>query len=119
MDGTREVGDNIQAIQTATRENITRVEDSARAADFASEKANLSGETLEEIVALVASNASPVSSIASASEEQSAATGEMSSNMEKVNEIATRTVSKMAKAMVYTNDLTKLAEETHIVFKSL
>jgi len=119
MDATREVGQNIQAIQASTQENITRVDDSAKAAEIASEKANLSGETLEEIVSLVASNASQVSNIASASEEQSAATEEMSRNIELVNDIAVKTVTEMSTSMDYTKDLTNLAEETRIVIESL
>lgn len=119
MDATREVGENIQAIQQSTRENITRVEASARAAEQASGKANISGSTLEEIVTLVSNNAAQVSNIASASEEQSAATEEMSRNIEVVNDIATRTVSDMMRSTELTEELTRLAEETRQVIASL
>ncbi|MBI9081706.1 MAG: hypothetical protein JEY79_18445, partial [Pseudodesulfovibrio sp.] len=119
MDATRNVGENIRSIQASTQINISRVEDSANAAEIASGKANLSGETLEEIVNLVTNNASQISSIASASEEQSAATEEMSRNIELVNDIAVKTVSEMAKAREYTKELTKLAEETRLVIQSL
>jgi len=119
MDATREVGENIQAIQASTKENIQRVDESAHAAEEASEKANLSGSTLEEIVSLVANNAVQVSNIASASEEQSAATEEMSRNIELVNDIAAKTVTEMANSTGYTEELTQLAEETRKVIKSL
>ena len=56
---------------------------------------------------------------ASASEEQSAATEEMSRSIELVNDIAVKTVSEMAKSLEYTENLTKLAEETRIVIESL
>ncbi len=119
MDATREVGQNIQAIQASAKENIARVEESGKAVEIASEKANMSGETLEEIVSLVTNNAVQVSNIASASEEQSAATEEMSRSIELVNDIAVKTVSEMAKSLEYTENLTKLAEETRIVIESL
>ena len=119
MDATREVGENIQAIQSSTQENIARVEASAKAAEEASEKANTSGTTLEEIVALVSSNAAQVSNIASASEEQSAATEEMSRSIELVSDIATRTVSEMMRSTELTEELTRLAEETGKVIESL
>ena len=89
------------------------------AAEEASNKANLSGSTLEEIVALVTSNAVQVSNIASASEEQSAATEEMSRNIELVNDIATKTVGDMMNSTKYTEELTDLAEETREVIASL
>ncbi len=120
MDATREVGENIQAIQHSTQENILRVEASARAAEQASEKANTSGSTLEGIVTLVSNNdAAQVSNIASASEEQSAATEEMSRSIEVVNDIATRTVSEMMRSTELTEELTLLAEETRQVIASL
>ena len=119
MDATREVGENIEAIQLSTKENIARVEASAQAAEKASEKANISGSTLEEIVSLVSSNAAQVSNIASASEEQSAATEEMSRSIELVSDIATRTVSEMMRSTELTEELTRLAEETGKVIESL
>ncbi len=119
MDATREVGENIQAIQTSTRENINRVDASAKAAEEASVKANLGGETLGEIVTLVNSNAVQVSNIASASEEQSATTEEMSRNIELVSDIAARTVSEMSNSTGYTEELTELAARTRKVIESL
>jgi len=119
MDATSEVGENIRAIQNSAQVNITRVEASAKAAGEASEKANLSGSTLSEIVDLVSSNAAQVTSIASASEEQSATTEEMGRNIELVNDIASRTVTEMAEAMNATRELSLLAEETRKVIASL
>jgi methyl-accepting chemotaxis protein len=95
MAATKEVGESIHAIQDAARRNTSSMDSAVKAVEQATELANRSGESLEEIVRLSESTADQVRSIATASEEQSAASEEISRAVDEVNEIATQTSESM------------------------
>ena len=119
MSATKEVGDNIKAIQNSAHDNINTVELASEAVDQATERATLSGETLNGIVELAAQNASQVGSIASASEEQSAATEEISSAIQSVHSIATQTVEDMNNSIGSTERMQQLGIDLQAVIKKL
>ena len=95
MAATREVGAAIAGIQTGAKLNIQNVETSARLIEEATRMANMSGEALVHIVALVENAADQVRSIATAAEEQSAASEEINRSIEDVNRISTVTSEAM------------------------
>ena len=119
MGATKEVGDNIRAIQEAALRNVENVDRAADAVEQATEKANLSGETLAEIVQLAASSASQVDSIASAAEEQSAATEQITRSVESVHDIAMQTVQDMSRSTESTRRMAELAEDIRVVIDQL
>jgi len=119
MGATRDVGENIRAIQDSARENMGNMEQAAKAVTEATEKAELSGSTLTAIVGLSSDNAGQVRGIASAAGDQSAAADAMSSLIESVEEVATRTVSDMEDSNDAARELTGLAAEVHSVINEL
>jgi len=95
MTATREVGEAVAGIQDGARKNMENVERSGKTIEEASSMANASGEALRRIVTLVDSAADQVRSIAAASEEQSAASEEISAGIAGVNRISSETAGAM------------------------
>ncbi len=119
MAATKEVGDKITAIQGAASRNVENVDRAAEAVEQATDKANLSGATLAEIVQFASRSASQVESIASAAEEQSAATEQITRSVESVHDIAMQTVSDMSRSTENTRRMAELAEEIRVVIDEL
>jgi len=105
MTATREVGQTITAIQTGTLDNAAQVERMAEAASKASELARTSGGSLAEIVTLVETASDQVRAIATASEQQSAASEEINRAVDEVRELASRIAQAMSRAEQALRDL--------------
>ena len=95
MTATKEVGDAIRGIQEGARKNISNVEHAVSKIDVATGLASKSGEALDEIVLLVDLTTDQVRSIATASEQQSAASEEINRSIEDVNRISSETSDAM------------------------
>ncbi len=95
MSATKEVGDAIRGIQEGTKRNIANVERSVKAIEKSTEMADQSGHSLEAIVSMVDSTTDQVRSIATAAEEQSAASEEINRNILEINQISQETVTNM------------------------
>ena len=78
MSATREVGDAIGSIQAAARQNIESVDVAAKAVEEATALAEDSGGALEKIVQLSGGTSNQIQNIATAAEEQSATSEEIS-----------------------------------------
>jgi len=111
MTATKEVGDSIVAIQSATRNNTVSVERAVEAVTEATRLANESGESLRTILALSESTADKVRSIATASEQQSAASEQINRAIEEINAIATHTAEGMAESSIALQSLSEQASE--------
>ncbi len=98
MSATSEVGEAIGAIQQATRENTRSVENAVAAVDKATELVVLSGKALSEIVQLSEHSADRVRSIATAAEEQSAASEEITRALEEINALSGRITDGIGQA---------------------
>ena len=110
MTATREVGDAINAIQHSARTNVQNVEHSVSLIGEAAQLAGRSGESLQEIMALVDSASDQVRAIAAASEEQSAASEEINHSIEQVSQISAETSSAMLEAARAVNGLAEQAQ---------
>jgi methyl-accepting chemotaxis protein len=95
---TKEVGATIAAIQGGTQDNVHKVEQMAGAATQASSLARTSGGALNEIVSLVQTASDQVRSIATASEEQSAASEEITRSVDEIRELAGRISQGMTRS---------------------
>jgi PAS domain S-box-containing protein len=111
MVATKEVGEAIEAIQTGTRKNIDNTDLAAQAVQKAKELANLSGESLREIVVLVQDSSSQVGNIATAAEEQSATSEEINRAIEQISRISSETAEGMRFSAKALNNLLELAEK--------
>jgi len=98
MHATQEVGSAISAIQVGTRKTVGDMGAAGDAVGQASGLVVQAGERLEEIVSLVQGTTDQVRSIATASEEQSAASEEINRAVEDVSRIALETSGGMNRA---------------------
>jgi len=112
MHATKEVGDAIRGIQDGTRKNINNVERSGKTIETATLLAGQSGEALKEIVFLVESTSDQVRSIATASEQQSAASDEISHSIEDVRRISYETSESMRQS---SKAISELANQTQVL----
>ena len=107
MTATQEVGQAIRGIQEGTRKNIANVDKSAVAIESATTLSVRSGEALKQIFDLVERVNDQVQSIATASEQQSAASEEINRSVEQVSAISAETAQAMEQASSAVSELTQ------------
>jgi methyl-accepting chemotaxis protein len=95
MTATKEVAESIQGIQAGAATTIRNVEAAVGRIEEATVQAGKSGEALESIVRYVDESSLQVSSIATASEQQSAASDEINQSLGDVNRISVETAEAM------------------------
>ncbi len=105
MTATKQVGDAIHGIQQGTAKNIANVERTGTTIAQAVELSNTSGQALQEIVTLVEQAADQVRSIATASEEQSAASEEINRSIDDVQRISSETADAMIQSAKAVSEL--------------
>jgi methyl-accepting chemotaxis protein len=108
---TREIGDMIKGIQKQTNEAVTVMVQGVEEVDKGREESARSGEALNEILEQINSVAMQVSQIATAAEEQTATTGEISNNIHLINSITNKTSDDARESAREAAQLGKLAEE--------
>ncbi|PIE69542.1 MAG: chemotaxis protein [Deltaproteobacteria bacterium] len=111
MLATKEVGEAVTAIQQGAHVAITDMGDVAQLVDKSTAFVQQAGEALQGILGIVDTTADQVSTIATASEEQSAASEEITRHTGKVNQIARQTSASMEKSTQAVHDLTRLIKE--------
>ena len=84
---THEIGEMIKAIQSETREAVKVMNDGVHEVERGTEQATYSGEALERILDQINNLAMQVNQIATAAEEQTATTSEISCNMMRITDI--------------------------------
>ncbi|MDO9082805.1 MAG: methyl-accepting chemotaxis protein, partial [Humidesulfovibrio sp.] len=119
MTATNEVGAYIKAVQDSAKKNIEGTEATTRAIEESTATAGKSGEALREIVGMVERTADQVRSIATASEEQSAASEEISHTTEDINRIASETAQAMNESAHAVSDLSRLAQELRKIINNM
>ena len=98
MTATQEVGQAITGIQQGTRKNIHNVEQAGVSIEEAAKLSAQSGESLKQILEFVHMVNDQVQSIATASEQQSAASEEINHSVEQVATISAETAQAMEQA---------------------
>lgn len=119
MHATQDVGDAVQRIQTHARENVQAVDLAAQDIQASTEAATQSGQFMEEIVGIVDDTALQVASIATASEEQSAASEQINRAVSEVTRVASQTAEGMAVSARALVEISGLVEELDTVVQSL
>jgi methyl-accepting chemotaxis protein len=97
MEATREVGQVIEAIQTGARGAVAGMDSAAAEVERATGQARQSGEALGEIVSIVEATADQVRSIATAAEQQSAASTQIGRTVKSVRDISSDTLDGMTR----------------------
>ena len=110
MASTQDVGNAIKAIQESTSKSMTGVDNAVERIGEATELASRSGQALQEIVATVEATGDQVNAIATASEEQSAASEEINQSIVQVNDMSRQTAGAMAEASKAVSDLAAQAQ---------
>ncbi len=110
MTATKEVGDSIEAIQSAADRNVSAMERAVGDLGHATELSNTSGSVLQEIVQGAEQSADQIQSIATAAEEQSAASEEINQSIDEINSIAMDTAKGVAETTDALQKLTDQAE---------
>jgi methyl-accepting chemotaxis protein len=108
---TREIGEMIKAIQSETRGAVAAMEQGVRQVETGTEEAAKSGLALRDILELVNDVAMQVNQIATAAEEQTATTGEISSNMNQITEVVQLTSQGAQESATAASQLSGHAEE--------
>ena len=110
MTATQEVGQAVRGIQEGTRKNIQNVDNAGSAIEEAANLSVSSGESLTKILELVNLVNDQVQSIATASEEQSAASEEINRSVEQVASISAETAQAMEHASRAVADLAQQSQ---------
>ena len=110
MASTTDVGNAIKAIQDSAAKSMAQVDDAVSRIEQATDLATRSGDALKEIVNMVDNTADQVRSIATASEQQSATSEEITRSVGQVNTIATETARAMEEAARAVSELAGQAQ---------
>ncbi len=98
MTSTGDVSSAISAIQQSTTLNVQQIDSTVKSIEEAAKLAITSGESLSGILEMAELSADGIRAIATASEEQSATSDEISQSVESVSNIVNETTSAMEKA---------------------
>jgi methyl-accepting chemotaxis protein len=88
---TREIGEMIKAIQSETKGAVAAMEQGVHQVENGTVEAGKSGQALQDIMEQINDVAMQVNQIATAAEEQTATTSEISSNMHQITEVVQQT----------------------------
>jgi methyl-accepting chemotaxis protein len=114
MNATKEVAQAVSAIQGAAKLNMDGTDAAAQAVEQATTFANESGEALKHIVDLVGGTSDQVRSIATASEEQSAASEEIDrvvSQVRSASQVALDNTANAANAVAKTSSAARTLQD--------
>ncbi len=113
MSATTDVGMNITSIQESSRRSSAATDEALDAIIKVNEMAGGSGEVLKGIVHSVHLASDGIRTIATAAEEQSATTEEITRATDEVNELTLTISEEMVLTAAATNQVAELADELH------
>ncbi|MDD2542428.1 MAG: methyl-accepting chemotaxis protein, partial [Desulfuromonadaceae bacterium] len=108
---TREIGEMIKAIQQETKGAVIAMEEGVSEVAKGSEKAADSGRALEQILQQINDVNAQIHQVATAAEEQTATTSEISNNMQQITEVVAKTSRGAKDSAAAANHLSVLAED--------
>jgi len=108
---TKEIRDKIELIQKRTAGAVDAMNNGRKNVDAGVELASEAGESLTNIVEIVKSVSNMIMQIAAAEEQQSAAAGEISANMEGIAAVTSQASGSVKDTSDAANELSKIASE--------
>lgn len=114
---TREIGEMIKAIQTETKGAVTAMEQGVKEVENGTFEAGKSGEAISDIIDQIGILQTQVNQIATAAEEQTATTSEISSNMIQITEVVQQTARGAHESAAAASQLNNVAEELQRLVK--
>ena len=113
---TKEIGEMIKSIQQETRNAVSAMEEGVKEVETGTCRAEKSGQALQEILSRIGEVTEQVNQIATASEEQTATTGEISQNMQQITQVVHETALGAQESATAASQLTGFSGELqHIV----
>lgn len=106
---TREISEMIKAIQQETRSAVGVMEEGVRQVEQGTDEAARSGQALQEILNQIEAVTLQVSQMATAAEQQTATTSEISHNIHQITEVLRRTAGSARTSTDAANALARLA----------
>lgn len=108
---TREIGEMIRGIQNETREAVETMDESVREVETGSSEAGRSGEALQSIREQVSSVTMQVNQMATAAEQQTATTAEISNNILQITQVVQETARGAQESASSAAMLAKLSDD--------
>ena len=108
---TREIGAMIESIQQETKDAIKVMESGVGSVELGTIEAAKSGTALEEILQQINAVTMQVNQIATAAEQQTATTGEISLNIHTINEVVQGTAKSAKESAASALQLSRLATD--------
>ncbi|MEI7815817.1 MAG: methyl-accepting chemotaxis protein [Desulfuromonadales bacterium] len=108
---TKEIGEMIKAIQKETKDAVVSMEQSVVQVEQGTSHAAESGRSLQEILDIINDVTEQISQIATAAEEQTATTREISCNVMSLNDLAQQNDHALHETALAANDVSRQAEE--------
>ena len=119
MSATSEVGNAIRAIQGVTRTSLEHMDKADHDVSGSVAHSRRAGAALDEIVHVAEGTADMVRAIATAAEEQSAASEQIARSTDEINNIATASAEAMDQSAQAVTQLARMAEELRSIIANM
>lgn len=110
-EATKEIGDTIQAMQAETKEAVSSMEEGVREVEIGSVEAGKSGDALNDILKQINAATVEINQIAVASEQQTATTNEIATNIQQISEVMHDTSKRIQDNASASSQLAGLAKD--------
>jgi methyl-accepting chemotaxis protein len=107
---TKEISDMIRTIQGETRTAVDAMEEGVREVEAGTQEASRSGDALQNIMEQVNMVSMQISQVATAAEEQTATTSEISNNMMQITEVIQQTAHGAHESATAAAQLSSMAD---------
>jgi len=108
---TKQIAATIRNIQSETRNAVVSMEEGVREVEKGTQDASKSGESLQNILEQIGALTMQVSQIATAAEEQTATTSEISNNIQQITAVVQMTANGSQESAAAAAQLSRLSEE--------
>ena len=112
---TKEIGEMIKAIQRETSNAVDAMGEGVKEVESGTHRAAKSGEALQEILTRINEVTMQVNQIATAAEEQTATTTQISQNIQEITQVVHDTASSAHESARSTSQLSHLAEDLRLM----
>ncbi len=114
---TREIGEMIKGIQNETRAAVSAMEEGVHKVEYGRKESARSGEAIQSILQQIGEVTMQINQIATAAEEQTATTSEISNNMMQITEVVQGTARGAHESSQAASQLNSIAEELQVMVR--
>lgn len=112
---TKEISDMIRVIQRETSNAVSEMEEGVKEVEMGTVKAMHSGEAMDRILSGIDDTSMQINQIATAAEEQSATTHEITANVHQIMEVSMQNSRGAQESSAAAEELSRLAQELQSV----